>query len=406
MNIRSLVSTDYTEVSTDTRVAKVVSAFEDTSCRGVVVMDDDAYAGVITRRQLVGSQYDPDRTAGTVVWSVPRVAPDEDVREVARLMIDGDARLLPVFEGQQLEGVVTADRLLNEVQEYLAAADVEDAYTSDLVSVTPETTLGTALSRFREHRITHLPVVADGSARGMLTLYDVVDLTVRETDAPQGGNTSGFDEHGGEGSSEGYRSHGGYGARAGEQDRLLDLPVRDEMTRPVRTVQRGATLETAVEKMFDADASSLLITDSAETPSGILTKTDVLDALTWGDEGHRAVQVYGSSHLDDVEYDDIVDMVEELDRMDGTLDLMDVRIHVDEHQERQRGTPRLHVRVRLSTNRGLITAASEGYGASHALGEAEDVLKRRIRDGKPTNRNKKHPDEEFWEKRFGWLVPE
>lgn len=406
MDISALVSTEYAEVSTDTRVAKVVSAFDDPSCRGVLVTDDGAFEGVITRRQLVGSQYDPDRTAGTVTWAVPRVGPAEDVREVARLMLDGDARLLPVFDDGTLTGVVTADRLIEAVQEHLSAVDVNDAYTAELVTVAPSSTLGEALNRFREHRITHLPVVEDGSARGMLTLYDIVDLTVRETDAQQGGEMPGFDAHGGEGSSGDFRSHGGRGAREGETDRLLDLPVRDEMTRPVRTAERGATLETAVERMFDATASSLLVTDGEGRPAGILTKTDVLDALTWGAEGHRAVQVYGTEYLDDVSYEEVVDIVDELDRMDGSLDLLDVRIHVNQHQERKRGTPLLHVRARLSTDRGLITASGEGYGASHALNEVEDRLKRRIRDGKETNRSKKPPDEEFWEKRFGWLLAE
>ncbi|MFB6207349.1 MAG: CBS domain-containing protein [Haloglomus sp.] len=406
MNISELVSTDYAEVSPDTRVAKVVSIFDDPACRGVVVTDEGSFEGVITRRQLVGSQYDPDRTAETVTWAVPRVGPTEDVREVARLMIDGDARLLPVFDSGTLTGVVTADRLLEAVEAHLSAADVNDAYTADLRTIEPETTLGEALNRFQEEHITHLPVVAEGDARGMLTLYDVVDLTVRETDVQQGGATPGFDGHGGQGSSDGFRSHGGRGAREGELTRLLDLPVRDEMTRPVHTVDRDATLETAVRRMFDAEASSLLVTDAEDRPAGILTKTDALDALTWGTEGHRAVQVYGTEYIDDVSYEDIVAMVDDLDRMDGSLDLFDVRFHVTRHQERQRGNPLLHVRGRLSTDRGLITASAEGYGASHAFNEVENRLKRRIRDGTETNRNKKHPDEEFWDKRFGWLLAE
>lgn len=406
MDVSSLVSTEYAEVSSDTRIAKVVAAFDDPTCRGVIVTNSGSFEGVITHRQLVASHHAPDQKAGSSVWAVPRIGPDEDVRRVAQLMIDGDVRLLPVFDGQQLVGVVTADDLLQHVQEYLEAAHVATAASDDLVTIGPETTLGEALHQFRDHRITHLPVVEDGSALGMLTLYDVVDLTTREIQKSQGGETSGFDEHGGEGSSGDYRSHGGYGAREGELERMIDLPVRDKMSSPVRTVHGDATLEQAVDEMFDAEASSLVVTDPSGNPTGIVTKTDVLDALTWGTEGHRAVQVNGAEYIDDTTYLEIVEMIEELDEMDSGLDLHDAKIHISQHQERQRGTPLLFVRVRLSTDRGLITASDEGYGASHALNEVRDILKRRIREKKTYDKSKKHPDEEFWEKRFGWLLAE
>jgi len=90
---------------------------------------------------------------------VPRLAPDEDVRKVAQLMIDSDSRLLPVFEGQELVGVVTVDDILRKVEPFLDAATVAEAHSADLVSIGPATTLGDALNVFRENHITHLPVV-------------------------------------------------------------------------------------------------------------------------------------------------------------------------------------------------------------------------------------------------------
>lgn len=405
MDVSELVTTEYTEMSGDTRVAKLVSAFEDTSCRAIVVIDDGSFEGVVTRRQIIRSHRATDQKARSLVWPLPRIGTDEDVREAAQLMLDGDVRLLPVFENQQLVGVVTADRMLAAVRENLDVATVANAHSPELVTVSPDSTLGDALHEFREHRVKHLPVIEDATAVGMLALADVVDLTARSVEKQQGGDMPGFDEHGGEGTADDYRSHGGHGAREGELERMLELPVRDKMSSPVRTVQPPQTLDVAVEKMFDATTSSLLVTEE-ERPRGILTKSDVLDTLTWEAKGHRAVQVYGTEHIDDMTYDDIVDMVETLEQMDGSLDLQDVRIHVNQHQERRRGTPLLHVRVRLSTNRGLISASEEGYGASHALNEVEDVLKRRIREGKTAGQSKKHPSEEFWEKRFGWYLSE
>ena len=406
MDITDIVSTDFVSFDPDTPVSKVRGAFEDPTLKAVLVSGDDGLDGVVTRRQLASSHQPPMAKVRSMVWHVPRVDPDEDVRAVAQLMLDSDARVLPVFEGRRMAGVVTADDLLELVQPFLDAATVEDAYSRELLTVEPDSTFGEALAVFREHRITHLPVIAEDVAVGLLSLADVTEVTSRAIDRSQGGEPSGFDAHGGQGSTVGYRTHGGFGAREGELARVLDLPVRDLMRSPVHTVRPDETLDAAVEAMFDFGGSSLVVVSDADVPVGILTKTDVLDALTWGAEGNRAVQLFGADLVDDLEYDEVVAMVNALDDRDGDMTVLDAKVHLHEHDETLRGTPLLLARIRLFTDRGLFVASGEGYGASHAINEARDVLERRIRDDKTYGRSKKHPDEAYWERRFGWLLEE
>ncbi|WP_181693364.1 CBS domain-containing protein [Natronomonas sp. LN261] len=405
MDISELISEEYVEFTPKTTVSKLAGAFDDSDLEGVVVRGDE-FEGIVTRRQLASSHRQPDETLGSIVWHVPRLAPDEDVRKVAQLMIDSDSRLLPVFEGEALIGVVTADAVLREVEPFLDAATVAEAYSSDLVSVEPATTLGDAFNVFRENRITHLPVVEADAAVGILSLYDVTDFTVRAEMQSQGGDAGGTDSFGGEISSSSARAgQGGFGAREGESVRMLDLPVRDVMVSPVRTIQPGATLDTAVEAMFEIGASSLVVTDDG-SPHGIVTKTDVLDALTWEAGGNRAVQLYGVDLVDDMSYDDIVAMVDVFDDRDQDMNVLDTKVHLHEHDEKRRGTPLLLARIRLHTDRGIYVASGEGYGASQAINEARDVLERQIRDKKTYGRNKNPRGEAFWEKRFGWMLEE
>jgi len=70
---------------------------------------------------------------------------------------------------------------------------------------------------------------------------------------------------------------------------MLDLPVRDIMVSPVRTIRPDETLDVAVDEMFEIDASSLVVTENG-APHGIVTKTDVLDSLTWEAGGTRGVR--------------------------------------------------------------------------------------------------------------------
>ena len=403
MDIRTIVSTEYDELDASTPVSKLVGLLQDTSVVGVVVTDDDGYQGVVTRRQLTASHYQPNQTVGSLVWHVPQVDPGSDVREVARLMLDGDSRLLPVFEGENLVGVVTADDLLAAVEEFLDVATVGDVVSTDLVTASPEDTFGQTLNTLREQRFTHLPVVEGDTAIGILSLYDVTELTARAIQKSQGGDASGTDSFGGQLAA--GRSHGGQGAREGELDRMLDLPVRDVMVSPVETIDPGASLQTAVQRMFDAGVSSLVVTTNG-SPFGIVTKSDVLDALTWETENTRAVQVMGMDLMDDISYAEVVDLVEGLDGRDGDLSVFDAKLHLHEHDETNRGTPLLLARLRLHTDRGMFIAKGEGYGASHAINEARDVMERQLRDAKTKGKSKKHPDEEFWEKRFGWMLEE
>lgn len=176
------------------------------------------------------------------------------------------------------------------------------------------------------------------------------------------------------------------------------------MVSPVRTIHSGQTLDVAVEEMFEIGGSSLVVVSDEDRPMGIVTKTDILESLTWGAEGNRAVQLYGSDLMDDITYDEIVAMIDKFDDVDSDMSVLDAKIHLHEHDEKLRGTPLLLARIRLATDRGLFIAKGEGYGASHAIHEARDVLERRIRDDKTYGQSKKHPDEEFWEKRFGWWL--
>ncbi len=405
MDISDVVLEDYESFSPETTVSKLAGVFNDPSVRGVAVVDDTGYRGVVTRRQLVTSHHQPNQKLGSIVRNVPQLAPTEDIRKVARLMIDTDSHFLPVFEGQQFRGVVTSDAVLEAVVPYLDVATVADVYSHDLLSIGSDATFGKALNILRDNRITHLPVIEDGDAIGILSLYDIIDVTVRPTSQSQGGSHSGTDSHGGDlGDGTGRSSHGGFGAREGESDRILDMPVQDLMASPVRTITPSETLETAAETMLDTESASLVVVDDSGDPAGIVTRTDILDSLTWEAEGNRAVQVYGTEYLDEIDYDWVVDLIDRFDQRDQDLAVLDAKIHLHKHDEKRRGTPLLLARIRLYTDQGLFIVSGEGYGARPALNEARDKMERKLQDHKTHGKSKKAPSSEHWEKRFGWLL--
>ncbi|RLM53912.1 CBS domain-containing protein [Halobellus sp. Atlit-31R] len=397
MDIREITSTAYESFDEDTRVSELVGTFQETGADAVVITAAGDYEGLVTRRQLNSAHQNPDAKARSLVWNVARVDVDEDVRTVARLMIGSSTKLLPVFRGDELYGVVTAEALLEAVREFLGVLSVEDVYTEDLVTVSPDATLGDVLHTLREQRITHLPVVDDDAAVGVISIHDVLDFAAREMGRGQGGSP-GAGAHPGGGSS-----RGGFGERAGDLERMLDLPAANVMSEPAETTTADRALDAAVEQMLRAGVSSLVVT-SEDRPVGIVTDTDVLRSLTWGAETHLPVQITNVDLLDDISRTAVADMIEDVTRKYGDLNVLEANVYLHEHDETLRGTPLIMARIRLFTDRGHFVGTGEGYGARHALHLARNVVERQILEGKEYGRTKKHPSDEERSKLYGWWL--
>jgi len=88
-----------------------------------------------------------------------------------------------------------------------------------------------------------------------------------------------------------------------------------------------------------------------------------------------------------VSYEDIVAMVDGLDEKDREMTVLETKLHLHEHDEKQRGTR--PARPDPSAHRpGAVHRVREGYGASQAIKEARDVLERQIRDEKTYGRTR------------------
>ena len=201
-------------------------------------------------------------------------------------------------------------------------------------------------------------------------------------------------------------SHGGFGAREGDSDRLLDLPVRNLMSDAVVTVGRDVTLDQVVETMFEREISSLVVTDAeTDEPIGIVTKTDVIEALTWEpDDGRQPVQVIGLDLLEGMNVDGVSALIESVTSKYGEMQVIKASVELQEHKERTRGVPLVLARIRLVTDRGYFTADGEGYGAAHALRLATNAVERQLLKGKTYGRSMKPSSDEEQERLYGWWL--
>ena len=357
MDIADIATSDYIEVDNGERLAKVRSIFERKNPRGIIVTDDDGYAGVIGQRQLVQSHVNDDMKAESMLVSAPKVERTDDVREVARVLVEGGTRIAPVFEADRLWGIVTTNAILDAVLEHLDALTVADIYSESVITIEEDTHIGQAINLLREHSISRLPVRdEDDNLTGMVTTHDIVDIVVRDMDKATTGD------------------------RAGDVDRILDIPVYDVMSSPVSTTTLDESVKTAVERMLDNDFNGLVVTpeDDDSDVAGILTKTDVLRALTYTEEEHMDVQITNINLLDTIVREDIRMDIEEVVDKYQDMQVRHAHVRFHEHKEKLRGTPLIQCQIRLRTTEGQIAGSGEGYGAEQAFNVALDKLERNV----------------------------
>jgi ribosome-associated translation inhibitor RaiA len=132
--------------------------------------------------------------------------------------------------------------------------------------------------------------------------------------------------------------------------------------------------------MLEEDYGGLVVTPegSDDAVEGILTKTDVLRALTYTEEEHLDVQITNINLLDTISRQDIRKSIEEVASKYEDMTVIHAHVRFHEHKEKLRGTPLIQCQIRLRTNRGQAAGTGEGYGAENAFHVALDKLERNV----------------------------
>lgn len=361
MNIADIATTDHVEVSADQRLGKVRALFEEESPRGLIVTNDGEYAGVITQRSLMQSHVEDSTKANALMSSAPQVKRTSDVRDVARMLVEGNTKVAPVVEGDSLWGIVTADAILEAVLDNLDALVVSQIHTDDVITIAEDASVGQAINRLREHGVSRLPVENEaGYLTGVATTHDLVDFVVRNMDQPTEGE------------------------RSGDSDRMLDIPVYDLMSAPVETISGDESVREAVSRMLDNDYNGLVVTppEDDRTIDGVLTKTDVLRALTFTEEDHMDVQITNIDLLDTITREDLRESVTQVADKFQEMQVHHAHVRFHKHKEKLRGTPLIQCQIRLRTSQGQVAGTGEGYGAESAFRVALDKLERNVLERK------------------------
>ena len=369
MDISDIATNEYIEVEAEERLGKVRSIFEDKNPKGIIVTEAGQYEGVITERQLIGSHIEDDTRVAALTKAAPKVDRTEDIRDTARMLVEGGTKIAPVFEAGDLWGIVTEDAILESVLENLDVLTVGQIYSANVVTIEEDDSMGTVINRLREHDISRLPVLdEDGFLTGVVTVHDIVDFVVRDISKTTRGD------------------------RSGEVERMLDLPVYDTMSSPVETMTIDDGVDEAVENMLDNDFSGVVVTpaDDDRIVDGVLTKTDVLRALSYTEAERMDVQITNIELLDTLSREEVQERVQQVADKYGEMQIQHAHVRLHKHKEKLRGTPLIQAQIRLRTNKGQMAGTGEGYGADNAFYMALDLLERNVLEEKGIERDEEY----------------
>lgn len=103
----------------------------------------------------------------------------DNLYEIAVKMKMNDIGFIPVVEGDKLIGVVTDRDLVirGYAEKHSGSTAVKEVMSTDITTITPETSVDEAAKLMAQNKIRRLPVVDNGKLVGVVA---IADLAVRE----------------------------------------------------------------------------------------------------------------------------------------------------------------------------------------------------------------------------------
>ncbi|WEL18495.1 CBS domain [Halorhabdus sp. SVX81] len=117
MPVTDLARSDVVTAQPETPVTELAGRMDAEDVGSVVITDDDTPVGIVTDRDLairvLGKQRDRTETTAADVMTedLETIEADAGFYEATNLMSESGVRRLPVIDGAELSGIITADDL-------------------------------------------------------------------------------------------------------------------------------------------------------------------------------------------------------------------------------------------------------------------------------------------------------
>ncbi len=363
LSVKDVFSKEFSTVKENDTLSKCLELFKKEAPPVLSVVDEKGkYVGVIALRWIVRARLNPSATkVKSLMRAAPKIDPDVSLSKAAKLMIQSGVRQLPVFEKEKLRGFVTDETIIHgAVTEEWGNTTIEQIMTKAPYTIETTRSVGAVLSLFREHNISHVPVVEKGKLVGIISTQDIIEHIFQPNQRQTLGDIK------------------------GEKIQVLSIPAKGIMTTPVVTVAPETPLKEAETKMHKFNVHSLAVV-SKERLVGIVTKLDFLEPISTMEDIDRRLTVQFAIKGMEIDESARSFMMAEFDgftrKYKNLLESGTLFVYMKTHGANHKGQPLIHCRLQLRTVkgiRGFFVSSGEGYGVEPTFRVALDRLDKRI----------------------------
>ncbi len=277
-----LLKTDFIIATVDDPVSSLIGQMERHGECYAVVFEKDNYKGIVAKKWLLSSRIDPTRmrlknllkhrSKSKTQFFVPKLSPDTELKEIARLMATADVHALPVIitehKKEKVLGMVHSRDVIANLKTFYSRIRADELASMKLITVHQNDEVGKAMSLMSRQGISKVVVVdSQNKLIGVLGLTDVlINVSVFPRSRIRIPKAASHQKG----------KHTGFGV--GEKTDLLKLPVHNVLTHLPNciTAPPEESMANIIDLMVGNGVSSVVLVKK-DIPVGIITIKDILE---------------------------------------------------------------------------------------------------------------------------------
>ena len=261
MIAKDILKTDFVKIDKEDTISKLIGRLTRAEATEAVVLDGKIYYGVVCKRKLLKSRRNVSEEKVKKIVTKPAVLTgSEDAKKVCRLMYDSDVHILPIVKKGLVEGVVYALDAIKNVDTKEKERKSAMFVKGKVIAFDENTEVSKVMHEMRERKIDRAPIVNKLSK--LVGIVSIVDLALKYSIFP-------MERIGGKNIREAMSS-------TAKERAIAALPVINEVTTDVVTVEAGDRIKTAIKLMRENNVSCVVIVDEFNEPVGMITIKDIL----------------------------------------------------------------------------------------------------------------------------------
>ncbi len=367
MTLTKLARSDFPMFDIDTSISKMLGVLEKKSVPTGVVLKNKKFVGLVDRRMLFATGFDPLTTKLTkCVRRTPTIVQNSNVNEVLEKMQKVGLSYLPVTKENSVVGVVRAiDVVVHKLKGQGISPKVHDISLEHPPFLIATDKLGKALKIMQQQRVDQVPVFSGRELLGVVSDSALMPYLLMPKQKSS--------------SARAQKAVGRSKAAAVDSQPLASLSITPFMkTKPLQTVTRESSLKDALMLMLRHSLSDVIVAEN-DRVYGVLTLRKIIAYLTALDiDEDISVQFVGISktHLTTPELVRLKTIAQsEAAKLQRRIKQDEILVNIRIKESHKKGSKHMYsVTTRVEAGSKPITSTQEDWKVEVALRKAFNSL--------------------------------